>query len=58
MEGVIPANHIDQFRQEIEEGLVYIIEGFIVADALKKYCRCTHGIHDSRSAMQNKNYSA
>lgn len=37
MEGCVPSNRIDQFRQHLKEGSVYTFEDFIVADARKKY---------------------
>ena len=37
MEGCIPANRIDQFKQSLREGTVYKLQSFIVSGARSKY---------------------
>ncbi|KAM0911002.1 hypothetical protein ACQ4PT_013785 [Festuca glaucescens] len=42
MEGCIPANRIDQFRDKIKEGSIHRFQPFIVAAARSKYRATYH----------------
>jgi hypothetical protein len=42
MEGYIPANIIDQFRDDLNEGSVYTVEQFLLSDAKRTYKTAEH----------------
>jgi hypothetical protein len=45
MEGLIPSNPIDQFKEQPKEGSIYTLERFIT-DGLKKYTTAGQTIQD------------
>jgi hypothetical protein len=42
MEGYIPSNVIDQFRDDLNEGSVYTVEHFLLSDAKRTYRTTEH----------------
>ena len=42
MEGYIPNNRVEQFKDKLKEGSVYTIEQFVLCDAKKSYRSVEH----------------
>ena len=51
MEGYIPNNRVDHFKDRLKEGSVYTMEQFVLSDAKKN-------IQNSGPSIQNEIYAA